>query len=134
MRLRTALRVAGVAALGLWLTACASEVGRTDSREVSEQRQIVAAIRLYYASNAAEENNACSAPIMDAVTRTQVVSDSDGLLVVDVSYAYANEINRSGRRCRGFGTRQFTLSNEAGRFRVVEMTGERRLGARWRIW
>ncbi|MGH6918283.1 MAG: hypothetical protein ACREJ0_11350 [Geminicoccaceae bacterium] len=134
MRLRTALRVAGVAVLGLWLAACAAEPGRTSSPEVAEQRQIVAAIRRYYESNAAEENNACSAPIMSAVTRTEVVSDSDGQLVVDVTYAYGNYVNRSGRRCRGFGSRQFTLTRAADGFQVVEMTGERRLGARWRIW
>ena len=32
----------------------------------------MAAIRRYYESNAAEENNACSAPIMSGVNRSEV--------------------------------------------------------------
>lgn len=134
MRCSVGLRTVGLAALGLWLAACASEPGRTDSPEVGEQRQIVEAIRRYYESNAAERNNACSALIMDAVTRITVVSHSDGQLVVDVTYFYDNWAHRDSNLCRGFGDRQFTLTREVDGFRVVDMTGERRLGAHWRIW
>jgi hypothetical protein len=67
------------------------------------------------------------------VTRSELVSESAGQLVVDVTYNYANYANRSGRRCRGVGTRRFTLSNASGRFRVIDMTGERRLGPSWRL-
>jgi hypothetical protein len=71
---------------------------------------------------------------MSGVTRSEVVSDSDGQLVVDVTYKYGNTIHRGSLRCRGFNSRRFTLTSESGRFRVVEMTGERRLGPSWRIW
>jgi hypothetical protein len=37
-------------------------------------------------------------------------------------------------RCRGTGDREFTLTRSAGGFQVVDMTGERRRGASWRIW
>jgi hypothetical protein len=128
------LRIAGIAALGLWLAACASEPGQTGSLEVGERRPILAAIRRYYESNAAEENNACSALLMSGVSRTEVVSDSGGQLVVDVTYFYSNNAHRGSMRCRGTGNRQFTLTRSADRFQVVDMTGERRLGASWRIW
>jgi hypothetical protein len=127
-------RVASIAALALWLAACASEPGKPAALKAGEQRQIVAAIRPYYEINAAEENNACSALIMSGVSRTDVVSDSDGKLVVDVTYTYGNNAHRSSMRCRGTGNRQFTLTRSASGFQVVDMTGERRLGARWRIW
>jgi hypothetical protein len=128
------LRVAGIAAFALWLGACASEPGKPATLEVGEQREVVAAIRRYYESNAAEENNACSAVIMSGVSRTQLVSDSGGELVVDVTYTYGNYAHRGSMRCRGTGNRQFTLTRSAAGFRVVGMTGERRGGLRWRIW
>jgi len=129
------LRIAGVAVLGLWLAACASEPAQTGGPlEVGERRPIIAAIRRYYESSAAEENNACSALLMNGVTRTEVVSDQDGKLVVDVTYFYSNNAHRGSMRCRGTGNRQFTLTRSANGFQVVDMTGERRLGARWRIW
>ena len=93
-----------------------------------------AAIQRYYESNAAEENNACSALIMSGVTRSEVVSENSGQLVVDLTYKYASYGNRSGRRCRGIQNRRFTLINESGRYRVIDMTGERRLVPSLRIW
>jgi hypothetical protein len=63
-----------------------------------------------------------------------VVSDTSSELVVDVTYTYGNWAHRGSMRCRGFGSRQFTLARTADGFRVTDMTGERRLGARWRIW
>jgi hypothetical protein len=133
MRLSAALRIAGIVSLGLWLAGCAPEPGRTGSPQLSAQPEIIAAIRRYYESNAAEENNACSAPIMSGVSRSEVLSDSGGQLVVDVTYQYGNWAHRGSMRCRGFGNRQFTLTNQGGGFQVVGMTGERRLGARWRL-
>jgi hypothetical protein len=134
MRCALALRLASVAALGWALSACATGPERAGSPQLGERQQIVAVIRRYYESNAAEQNNACSAPIMTAVSRTQVVSDSDDGLVVDVTYTFGNYASRSANRCRGFGNRQFTLTRSSDGFEVVDMTGERRLGARWRLW
>jgi len=129
-----ALRVAGAAVLTVWLAACASEPHQTTALEASERGQVIAAIRRYYESNAAEENNACSALLMSGVSRTEVVPAEAGKLVVDVTYFYGNAAHRGSMRCRGTGNRQFTLTRSADRFEVVNMTGERRLGARWRIW
>jgi hypothetical protein len=128
------LKAAALAALAMWLAACAAEPDRGDQLEVGERRQVIAAIRRYYESNAAEENNACSALILSGVSRLDVVSDSGGKLVVDVTYLYGNYAHRGSMRCRGTGNRQFTLTRSADGFQVVDMTGERRLGARWRLW
>jgi hypothetical protein len=129
-----ALSIAAIAAFAIWLAACAAESGRTGSPQPTASREILAAIRHYYESNAAEENNACSAVIMSGVSRSQVVSDSGGQVVVDVTYTYGNYAHRGSMRCRGFGNRQFTLTNQGGRYQVVGMTGERRLGPSWRLW
>ena len=125
-RVRTIL-----ASLGLVLAGCAADPAASRAAPVS--REVLTAIQRYYESNAAEENNACSALIMSGVTRSQLVSESPGQLVVDVTYNYANYANRSGRRCRGVGNRRFTLSSASSRYRVIDMTGERRLGPSWRL-
>jgi hypothetical protein len=123
-----------LAGFGAWLAACASGPGQTTSLAVGDRGPVIAAIRRYYESNAAEENNACSALLMSGVTQTEVVSDQDGKLVVEVTYFYGNNAHRGSIRCRGTGNRQFTLTRSGDGFQVVDMTGERRLGARWRLW
>jgi hypothetical protein len=128
-----AFRVARAAALCLWLAACTHQPGPANTPQRTAQPDMMAAIRLYYESNAAEENNACSAPIMSGVNRSEVVSDRDGQLVVDVTYTYGNYAHRGSLRCRGFGNREFTLTRAPGGYRVIGMTGERRLGPSWRI-
>jgi hypothetical protein len=120
--------------MGLGLAACAAEPGRTDSPQLTASPEMLVAIRHYYESNAAEENNACSAVIMSGLNRSEVVSDSGGQLVVDVTYTYGNYAHRGSMRCRGFGNREFTLTRQGDRFQVVGMTGERRLGPSWRVW
>jgi hypothetical protein len=134
MRWSVAFRVAALAVFGLWLAACAGASGPSESLEAGERRQVIAAIRRYYEINAAEENNVCSALLMSGVSRLEVVSDEDGKLVVDATYFYSNNAHRGSMRCRGTGDRQFTLTRSTGGFQVVDMTGERRMGARWRIW
>jgi hypothetical protein len=133
MKMFPALPIAAVAAFGFSLAACAPEP-RTDSPQLTAQPEMLAAIRRYYESNAAEENNACSAVIMSGVNRSEVVSDSGGQLVIDVTYTYGNYAHRGSMRCRGFGNREFTLTKQGDRFQVVGMTGARRLGPSWRIW
>jgi len=118
-----------------WLTACAQTApsGLAPGSQ-GEERAILSAIRAYYENNAVEENNRCSAPLLSAVTRSEVVSRDGNDLVVELGYKYANYTNRGGSRCRGFGNRTFTLTRDGGRFRVIEMTGERRTSPSWRIW
>jgi hypothetical protein len=120
--------------MGIGLAGCAAEPARTGSPQLTAQPEMLAAIRHYYESNAAEENNACSALTMSGVSRSEVVSDSGGQLVVDVTYTYGNYAHRGSMRCRGFGNREFTLTRQGDRFQVVGMTGERRLGPSWRVW
>lgn len=118
-----------------WLSACAQTVpsGMAPGSQ-GEERAILSAIRAHYENNAVEENNSCSAPLLSAVTRSEVVSRDGNELVVELGYKYANYTNRGSNRCRGFGNRMFTLSRDGGRFQVIEMTGERRTSPSWRIW
>lgn len=116
--------------LACMLTACAS-----DSAPESASA-LLPAIKRHYESHAVEENNTCRALIMDGVTRSEILSRENGLTVVQVGFTYRSTVGRrtNRRRCRGFGERTFTVSTEAGRHRVVGMTGEVSSSPSLRIW
>lgn len=89
-------------------------------------RQEMRAIEAYYDWHAAE--GPCNAPIMEGVTRSDIVSQNDDRTVKQVRYLYRDYIRRStrNRRCRGFGSRTFTLTYDEGRPRVIGMSGQTR--------
>lgn len=119
-----------------WLAACATVPSGPEPGSQAEQRALLSAIRAYYENNAVEQNNACKSPLLDAVTRSEVVSREDNQLVVELSYRFSDYVNRRGSRgtCSGMGNRTFTLTRSEGRFRVIDMTGEARTSPSWRIW
>ncbi|MEM7024215.1 MAG: hypothetical protein AAF637_16735, partial [Pseudomonadota bacterium] len=84
------------------------------------------AIEAYYDWHAVEGR--CSAPIMEGVTRSDILSEDGDQTVRQVRYMYRDYQQRSTRtrRCRGFGSRTFTLINDEGRPRVISMSGQTR--------
>lgn len=134
---RSALaKLAWVLVLAGWLAACAPTAPSSVSPDSpAEQRLMLSAIKTYYEHNAVEQNNACKSPLMDGVTRSNVVSRDGNQLVVQLRYKYSDYTNRTGARqtCSGFGERNFTLTR-GQRFRVTGMTGEVRSSPSLRIW
>jgi hypothetical protein len=125
-----------VLVLACWLAACAPTApGGVPPDSPTEQRLMLSAIKAYYENNAVEQNNACKSPLMDGVTRSDVVSRDGNQLVVQLRYKYSDYTNRRGARqsCSGFGERTFTLT-KGQRFRVTDMTGEVRSSPSLRIW
>jgi hypothetical protein len=118
----------------LWLAGCATAPDPGSQPVVDAQ--MLQAIRAYYEHNATEQGNICRGPIMEGVTRTELVSQDAGERVIRVSYRYSNYINRSRTRnhCTGSAKRTFTLAPSGGRYRVVAMSGEVRTGPTLRIW
>ena len=97
-------------------------------------------IKLFYEKNAREEHGRCPRPLMDGITRAEVLDETGARLTVRISYAYRDwtmtgedcDRLRPGRcfiqqACRGFSSRTFTLDRAAPDFkRVLEMSGEQR--------
>jgi hypothetical protein len=122
------LRCAAVI-LCLWLVGCAG----------SGQPSLMRKVQLYYETHATEEGGRCTAPLLEGVTRTQVLSDNAEQMVLDVSYYYRDWI-RDGddcgplrplrctvmRECRGFAQRTFTIEKGQDAFTVVGMSGPQR--------
>jgi hypothetical protein len=120
-----------------WLAACAqSAPGGPAPGSQADQRAMLSAIKAYYEDNAVEQNNVCKSPLMDGVTRNELVSQDGNQRVVQVAYKYSDYANRSNTRrtCSGYGDRTFTLVRGGGRYRVTEMTGEVRTSPSLRIW
>jgi hypothetical protein len=127
------VRLAIQVTLALGLVGCAAS---RDEGSSAVQPAMLSAIKAYYEHNAAEQNNVCKGPLMDGVTRSELVSQDDSQLVVEVGYKYRDYTSRrsTGRACSGFGSRTFTLSRDGGRFRVIGMSGEVRTSPSLRIW
>jgi hypothetical protein len=98
---------------------------------------VQAAISSYYRDHAVEyDTGPCYRPYFDAVTKVDVIEEDTEHVVLDVRYAFrdrlrddedSNNIPPSSRRvCRGFESRQFTLTKETGVVRVTDMTGPER--------
>ena len=114
---------------------CLGLLGCAGSGEPSLMRKV----QLYYETHATEENGRCTAPLLEGVARSQVLSDNAEQMVLDVSYYYRDWI-RDGedcgplrplrctimRECRGFAQRTFTIGKGQDAFTVVGMSGPQR--------
>ena len=89
-----------------------------------------AAVKRRYDARAIEQGGLCASPKLALVTASSVREQAADRLAVRVSYAYSDPADRASGRCRGFGTRSFTVERSAEGFDVVAMTGPRRDGIR----
>jgi hypothetical protein len=85
-------------------------------------------IRAFYEARAFERNASCPQPFITTVTGSEQVSDDGRLVVLRVDYAWDIRLrgSRFDNRCRGFGSRLFTLERAESGLRVIEMSGEQR--------
>ena len=110
---------------GLALVACAG-----CATDVAGAPDLKAALKRHYDARAMEQGGLCAAPELDLMTSSSIQERTLDRLVVRVSYAYSDPAVKALGRCRGFGTRTFTVAKGADGFEVIEMTGQRRDGIR----
>ncbi len=100
-----------------WLAACAQTApGRLVPGSQDEQRAMLSAIKGYYENNAVEEGNVCKSPLLDGVTRSEVISRDGNEVVVELRYKYSRlrQSQQHAAHCTGFGNRTFTLARDGG--------------------
>ena len=112
---------------GLGLAACAGGL--------AGQPDLLADVKRYYDRYAMEEGGLCASPQLGPVTGSSVQEQSADRLILRVTYVYSDQdaktapIGSKGpSRCRGVGTRNFTIAKAAGGFEVLEMTGAQHKG------
>ena len=110
---------------GLALVACAG-----CATQLAGDPGLEVAIKRHYDARAMEQGGLCASPKLDLVTSSSLQEQTVGRLVVRVGYAYSDPVVKASGRCRGFGTRSFTVAKSADGFEVLEMTGPRREGIR----
>ncbi len=86
------------------------------------------AIREAYEAYAIERNGTCVNPVMDTITRTEVIRDDAEMLELELRYRFTSSTDNSGRgaTCNGFATRRFVFSREGRVFQLVDISGPRR--------
>jgi hypothetical protein len=116
---------------GLWLAGCGGG-------ELAGQPGLMLKVRNYYETHAIEEGR-CTAPIMEGVARSQLLSDDPEQMVIALDYYYTDWVRdgddcgplRPGRcfinrECRGFGQRTFTIDKDQDGLSVAAMSGPQR--------
>jgi hypothetical protein len=123
---------------GLWLACCGGDPSQSRAWELAGQPGLLLKVKNYYEIHAIEEGR-CTAPIMEGVARSQVISDDPRQLVVALDYYYSDWVRdgddcgplRPGRcwinrECRGFGQRTFTIDKGQDGLSIAGMTGDQR--------
>lgn len=123
-RLKTAALVSAV----LWFAACAGDPAQNPAWTLAGHPGLLYEIKLYYERNALEENGRCPSPLLEGVSRSEVLAEDDEQLVIALTYRYRDSIRdeqRLGffRECQGFASRTFTIAKADDELIVAEMNG-----------
>ena len=131
----TGARPIGIASMLLMLVACADDLAQSRAWSLEGRPGLLLAIQQYYQGNASEDRGRCRAILMDGVTRSELVSEDQDRVVVNVRYRYrSTSRSERGRGCGGFGERTFEAVPSGDLYRVVSMSGDRNEGGlRWRF-
>jgi hypothetical protein len=127
------LRMTCLVSASIWLAACSGDPAQNPAWDLAGHPGLLYWIRFYYEQNALEENGRCSSPLLEGVSRSEVLAEDDEQLVVRLTYRYRDFMRDkprlpSGqfplfRECRGFATRTFTIAKAGGELRVASMDG-----------
>jgi hypothetical protein len=121
----------------LWLGGCVS-AEQNPAGTLAGQPGLLLKVQNYYESRGTEEGGRCSAPILEGVSRSRVLSDDPSQMVIELTYYYRDWVrdNKCDPRrplrcqinpqCRGFAHRIFTIDKCEEGLSVAGMTGGQR--------
>jgi hypothetical protein len=122
--------------VALWLGACAGDPAQNPAWTLAGHPGLLYWVKFYYERNAREENGRCSAPLLEGVSRAEVLSEDRDQLVIRLDYRYRDVVRDeprapSGalpffRECEGFASRTFTIAKRADGLVVTGMDGPQR--------
>jgi hypothetical protein len=138
-------RIAGIVATVLWLATCSGDPAQNPAWTLAGHPGLLYWVKFYYERNALEENGRCTAPLLEGVSRAEVLSEDQDQLVVALVYRYRDALRDeprapSGRlpffrECTGVASRTFTIATGGDHPTVISMNGsqKRRQGTRPRV-
>jgi hypothetical protein len=131
--MRTRLQTAVFVSTALWLGACVGDPAQNPASTLAGHPGLLYWIKFYYERNALEENGRCTAPLLEGVTRSEVLAENQDQLVIRLDYRYRDFIRDeprapSGRlpfirECEGFASRVFTIAKGPEGLAVAGMDG-----------
>ena len=113
----------------IWLAACAGDPAQNPAWDLAGHPGLLYWVRFYYERNALEEDGRCSSPVLEGVSRTEVLAEDDEQLVIRLTYRYRDFMRDEPRlpgffrECEGFAMRTFTVTKTGGELRVSAMGG-----------
>ena len=122
------LKTACLASAPIWLVACAGDPAQNPAWELAGHPGLLYDVKLYYERNALEENGRCTFPLLEGVSRSEVLAEDDDQLVIGLTYRYRDSMRderRLGlfRECEGFASRTFTIAKADEELTVAGMDG-----------
>jgi hypothetical protein len=126
--IRSHLKIIGMVSAALWLVACSSDPAQNPAWELAGHPGLLYDVKLYYERNALEENGLCTVPLLEGVSRSEVLAENDEQLVLALTYRYRDSMRderRLGlfRECEGFARRTFTIAKSGDELTVTGMDG-----------
>jgi hypothetical protein len=131
--MRARLQIAVLVSIALWLGACVGDPAQNPAWTLAGHPGLLYNVKFYYERNALEENGRCGAPLLEGVSRSEVLEDNQDRLVVRLDYRYRDFIRDeprapSGalpffRECQGFASRTFTIDKRPEGLVVSGMDG-----------
>jgi hypothetical protein len=130
---RARWQTAGMVGTLLWLATCIGDPAQNPAWTLAGHPGLLYWIKFYYERNALEENGRCTAPLLEGVSRSEVLSEDQDQLVVAVVYRYRDALRDeprapSGRlpffrECTGVASRTFTIATGGDHPTVTSMNG-----------
>lgn len=108
--------------------------------DVGEHKGLLLDISNYYHRHASEGGGFCRSPILDGVSRAEIIEENDEKVWVSIRYRYRDFLKDGDdcdpkwrplrrtihRECRGFASRIFEAAKTEAGYEVTEMAGPRR--------
>jgi hypothetical protein len=117
----------------IWLVACTTDPAQMPVWELAGHPGLLYDVKLYYQRNALEENGRCTRPLLEGVSRSEILAEDQEQLVIRLTYRYRDSIRDeprapSGalpmfRECTGFASRTFTIAKTQDELTVAGMDG-----------
>lgn len=121
------MKLLAIAFVGLFLASCNSP-----GRSLAGYEGLHTKVAWHYRNHGVEENGTCRMPEIRAITRTEVVEDTEEKLTLRLRYRYLDTFFQNERRpiiianCEGFNSREFFMAKVDGQLKVTGMSGDTR--------
>ena len=139
-RKRPRLALAALTLLCVMVAGCQQYWRDSGLWDIGEHKGLLLDISNYYHRHASEEGGYCRSPIMDGVTRAEIIEENDEKVWVTIRYHYRDFLKDGDdcdrkwrplrctihRECRGFASRTFEAVRREAGYEVTEMAGPRR--------